>query len=112
MMSPLGNFMDFGTRPFSSDVGTTMMSWETIGGDNRAAISGRKIQNAIHHDRRGFRFVFWARAEIIGSPDPRNLEVLDIVPINRIQGRIPRAAGIATIDTPFSILRALLRDDG
>ena len=32
-MSPLGNFMDLGARPFSSDVGTTMTSWETSGGE-------------------------------------------------------------------------------
>src|SRR3989442_15560757 len=33
MMSPLGNFIDFGTRPFSRDVGITMMSRDTNGGD-------------------------------------------------------------------------------
>ena len=83
-----------------------------IGGNNRAAVSGWEIQNSVHHQGRDFRLVFGARAEIVGSPDPRDLEILDVVPINRFQGGIPRAAGIAAIDTPFPALRPLLTGDG
>src|SRR5215510_5376822 len=56
-----------------------------IRGNDRAAVSGREIQNSVHHDGRDFRLVFGSRAEIIGSPYPRDLKILDIIPINRVQ---------------------------
>src|SRR5204863_6347191 len=45
MMSPLGYFWDFGTRPFSSDVGMTTMLPETKGGDvfMRCPTNGLKL---------------------------------------------------------------------
>ncbi|PYS16944.1 MAG: hypothetical protein DMG15_00780 [Acidobacteria bacterium] len=80
--------------------------------DDRAAVSDREIQDTVDHDRSGFGFVLGSRAEIVGSPDPCNLEVLHVVPINGVDRRISGAAGVAAVNTPFPILRALLRDNG
>src|SRR6058998_3841812 len=72
-------------RAFIDSPHPQRLAGASIGCNDRAAVSGWEIQNSVHHDGRDFRLVFGARAEIVGSPDPRDLEILDVVPINRVQ---------------------------
>src|SRR5207244_3999317 len=73
-----------------------------IGGNNGSSIACCKVQYTIHHDRRGFGLVLGRAAEVIDLPRPGDFQVLHIVAIELVEGRIPRVAGIASRYPPFS----------
>src|SRR5438093_7366601 len=79
-----------------------------IRSDHSAVIARGEIENAVD--------VEWSRlalklspAEIIRLPRPGDFEVLHIVAVDLIQRRIARTAQFASVRSPLSILRAVLR---
>jgi len=72
--------------------------------DDGAARAGRRIQHAVHHQRRAFQLVFRERAEGVGLEAPRDLQLPEVGRGDLIERRIPRALQIGVVVRPLAVL--------
>src|SRR5207245_590541 len=59
-----------------------------------AARAARRVDHALHHQRRAFEFELGARAEIIGLEFPCNFQLVEVARVDLIERRVARAADI------------------
>ena len=83
-----------------------------VQGHYRSSRSARRIQHAVNHQRRGFKFEFGSRAEGIGLETPGHHELVKIVGADLIEGSVARAGKVSAVGLPFAILCAGLRARG
>src|SRR5690348_8705281 len=75
---------------------------------NHAVRRSGEVQHAIHHERRGFKGRNVMPVRLVAAPvylayviSPRALQSTDVAAVNLLERREPRAAGIASIESPF-----------
>ena len=70
---------------------------------------GREVEDAVHHQRRGLgRHRLGRRAEVVELPGPGDLEVLDVVLVDLIEGGIAGAAFVGGVRAPLPDCAAVL----
>ena len=74
--------------------------------------AGGRVEHAVH--RQGGRLVVEveALAEVVRPPAPRDLEVGDVVAVDLVERGVLRAADVAPVVAPLTVLRPLLRRGG
>ena len=73
-----------------------------------AARAGGRVQDTVHHDGRRSEVDVRAGAEIVPVPAPFDLELRDIVSVDLVERRVARAARVASVIKPLSILSSML----
>ena len=73
------------------------------------ATPGRGVEHAFDHQRGGLIVEVWEWPEVAGLEPPHLLEIVEIVPGDLVQRRVPCAAQVATIRPPFPVCRPGLR---
>src|SRR5262249_6249087 len=71
--------------------------------------SRRRIDDALHHQRRRLELVLGARSEVVGLESPRDLERAEVAGVDLIERRVPRVARVAAVDAPLAVSSAGLR---
>ena len=65
-----------------------------IQGDNRAPGAGRRIEDAVGHERRGLQVELGLRPQVVGLEPPRDFEVPEIAGVDLIERRVPRVGEV------------------
>ena len=77
--------------------------------DDRTPRPGRRVENAVHHQRRPFEFVFRAVAEIVGLDAPRDFEVVEVGGVDLVERPVARAREIGGVRRPLRVFGVVLR---
>jgi len=83
-----------------------------VDGDGIAPHAGSYIKDAVGHHGRRLPVVVWSRTEVIRLPAPDNLGLGYVISVDLVQRRTLGGARPAAVETPFAVLRALLRRQG
>ncbi len=75
--------------------------------DDRSARPRRRVEDAVHHERRPFELVFRPRAQAVGLEAPGHLEVVEVGGVDLVQRRVAAAADVAGVAGPLAVARAL-----
>ena len=73
---------------------------------------GRRIEDAVHHDRRGLDLAGSTLPQIAGMVDPRDPQLCDVGRIDLSQRRVPRISRVAPGDAPVDRLKCRGRAAG
>ncbi len=96
-------------RAFGVAVNPEQLAGGRVERDHGPAGAGGRVQHALDHQRRPFELVLRARAEAVGLEAPGHLEVVEVLPVDLIERRIPAAADIARVARPLAGLRRVRR---
>ena len=83
-------------------VGPERLAGGRIDRHHVAALAGNRIEDAVDVDRSRARHAEHARAVVVATPDPRHLEVLEVVGGDLIQARVAGVPGVAADVAPFA----------
>ena len=72
---------------------------------HRAARAAGRVEHAANHQRRAFELELGARAQAVGLEPPRDFELVEVVGVDLIEGRVLRAAEIGGVVRPLAVLR-------
>ena len=78
--------------------------------DYRASRAGRRVEDAVHHQRRGLEIELGTRPERVGLEAPGDLQVVEVVAVDLIERPVAAAREVATICRPLAIARTDLTD--
>ena len=67
-----------------------------------AAAAGGGIEHAVDHQRRGLVVEVGKRPEVGGAEAPLRLEVVEVVAVDLVERRVPRAAQVAAVRPPLA----------
>ncbi len=76
--------------------------------DHRASRAGRRVEHALHHQRRAFELELGERAEVVGLEPPGDLELAEVRAVDLIQRGVAAAGEIGGVVRPLAVLRARL----
>ena len=79
---------------------------DRIQGYGRAARSRRRVEDAVHHERRPLEFVLRPRPQAVRLEPPGNLEIVEVAGVDLVQRGVPAAPDVAGIGGPLAVARA------
>ena len=70
-----------------------------------------RVEDALHHERRGLEIELGTGSEVVGLEAPGDLERVEVRGGDLIERRVSRVAEIAAVGRPLAVLRAGLAGD-
>src|SRR5207302_7522643 len=86
---------------FMLTMGPEQFAGGRVQGDHGAARSSRRVQNAVHHQRRSFKLVLGPVTEIVGLDAPGDFEITKISRVDLVQRTIASARKIGGVRRPL-----------
>ena len=84
-------------------VGPERLAGGRVDGRYGPPVAGDGVEDAVDVARRRARQVQRMRPEVVPPPDPRHLEVPEVVGVDLVERRVPRAPGVAALVAPFAV---------
>ena len=79
-----------------------------VEGHRRPPRPGRRVQDAVDHQRRRLQAEFRTRSEVVGAEGPGDLQVVEVVAVDLVEGRVSRMGEVAAVARPLAVPGALL----
>ncbi len=77
---------------------------------HRASVPGDRIEQPVDVERCRAEDVVDARTEVVAAPEPCELEILEVLCVDLIQGRVARVGSVAADVAPLTCGTAVLSD--
>ena len=76
--------------------------------DDGPSCAGRRVEHALHHERRAFELVLRERPEVVGLEPPRDLELAEVRGVDLIERRVTAPGEIRRVVRPLAVPGARL----
>ena len=94
--------------PFVEPVRPERLSSPGVDGRHGAPVPRRRVENAVHHERRGAVVELGRRSVVVRPPAPHHLEIAHVAGVDLRERGVARATGVAPVVAPLPVRRSLL----